>query len=454
MSATSEIRGKVPQLDPVRSDAELPGRVDVCVIGGGIAGVTTALFLAEAGVSVCLCEKGRIAAEQSSRNWGWTRQMGRDPREMPLTIQALSLWRSMGERFGIDTGYRETGIVYICRSARERAQAEEWARTGRQHGLPQRELTRAGLQELVPGLRATEAYGLHTASDGLAEPARAVPAMAMAAQQRGAAILQDCAVRGVETSAGRVSGVVTERGVIGCDSVVVAGGVWSRLFLGNLDVALPQLKLIATAARIETGQPGPGLPIGDSRYGLRPRQDGGYTLGPRNLDIAPIIPDSFRLLPDFLPVYLKSWRQLRLRLGREFLDDLARPRRWTPDRPTPFEAVRMLNPAPPVWLVRRMLDALKRALPGFKDARLTHCWSGMIDATPDGVPVIDAVASLPGLFIASGLSGHGFGAGPGVGQMMAQIVTGQNTSVDPAPFALGRFGASRGLARSALRKVA
>jgi glycine/D-amino acid oxidase-like deaminating enzyme len=380
--------------------------------------------------------------------------MGRDAREMPLTIQSLALWRSLADRFGIDVGYRETGIVYVCRKSWEIEQAEGWARIGKEHGLPLTELTQRELEARVPGLKAAGAFGLHTASDGLAEPALAVPAMAEAASARGASIIQDCAVRGVETEGGRISGVVTEKGRIACSSVVVAGGVWSRLFLGNLGVAFPQLKLVATAARLENAAGVPDLPLGDSQFGLRPRRDGGYTLGPRNKDIAPIIPDSFRLLPDFLPVYLKSWRQLSLRFGREFFDEMSVPRRWSLDEKTPFEAVRMLNPDPPRWLIDRAFNALKTAMPGFSGARMTHCWSGVIDATPDGVPVIDAVASMPGLFIASGLSGHGFGAGPAVGQMMAEIVQGKATTVDRTPFALGRFRASRSAAEPTIQAAA
>ncbi|WBU60872.1 NAD(P)/FAD-dependent oxidoreductase [Paracoccus albus] len=444
----------IPSLDHVQSAPRLPEAVDICVIGGGIAGTATALFLAEAGYSVCLCEKGRIAGEQSSRNWGWTRQMGRDPLEMPLTIQSLNLWRNLQGRFGIDAGYRETGIVYLCKKDWEVEQAKGWAQTGRQYGLPLQELSQAEMKQLVPDFPTSGFYGLHTSSDGLAEPSKAVPAMAEASRRLGATILQDCAVRGVETEAGQVSGVVTERGAIRCSRVVVAGGVWSRLFLGNLGVDFPQLKLLATAARIENNDGGPRLPVGTLNFGLRPRLDGGFTLGPRNRDIAPIVPDSFRLLPDFLPVYLKSWRQIRLRLGREFLSEWAIRRNWSLDQSTPFEEMRILNPEPPVWLIRKTLRNLRQTVPAFANARLTHAWSGIIDATPDGVPVIDKVASVPGLFIASGLSGHGFGAGPAVGQMMAEIVMGKKTTVDASPFALGRFRTSRKAAQPALDDAA
>ena len=86
-------------IDPVSSpDTASSSHVDVCVIGGGIIGVSTALELAERGLSVAVVEKGVIAGEQSSRNWGWCRQMGRDPREVPLVLEALRLWRGMNER--------------------------------------------------------------------------------------------------------------------------------------------------------------------------------------------------------------------------------------------------------------------------------------------------------------------------------------------------------------------
>ena len=78
----------------MQSDAH-PARADVVVVGGGIVGVSAALHLAKKGVSVTLCEKGRIAGEQSSRNWGWCRTMGRDLAELPLAIESLRIWAGM-----------------------------------------------------------------------------------------------------------------------------------------------------------------------------------------------------------------------------------------------------------------------------------------------------------------------------------------------------------------------
>jgi len=441
--------GQVPFLDKVESDPTIPAEVDVVVIGGGIAGVSTALFLAEKGVRVCVCEKGEIAAEQSSRNWGWTRQMGRDTLEMPLSIQSLHLWRNMKARFGIEAGYRETGITYICKKKWEIEQAQGWAKDGRDYGLPLRELTAVEIQGLVPGLSGGHSYGLHTTTDGRAEPALAVPAFAEAARGLGASIVTQCAVRGIETSAGAVSAVVTEKGTIKCSSAVVASGIWSRLFLGNTGVRLPQLNIIAAAARVEAPDNnqniGPDFPIGGATFGLRKRLDGGFTVGPRNINIAPITPDGFRFLTDFLPVFMRSWRELSLRFGKDFFEELMTKRRWDLDETTPFEAVRVMNPPPSDWMLNTSLKGLKEAFPAFENTRVTHAWGGAIDATADGVPVVDGVESIPGLFIASGLSGHGFGAGPAVGELMSQIVTNSKTSVDPAPFKFNRFRSTKHL---------
>jgi glycine/D-amino acid oxidase-like deaminating enzyme len=70
-------------------------------------------------------------------------------------------------------------------------------------------------------------------------------------RRAGGVVLERCAVRGVETKGGRISGVVTEKGAIACDSVVLAGGAWSRLFAGNAGIDLPQLKVLGSVFRTE-----------------------------------------------------------------------------------------------------------------------------------------------------------------------------------------------------------
>ncbi len=428
-----------PRVDPVRSDATLPARADVAIIGGGIIGASTALFLAEKGVSTVLCEKGHIAGEQSSRNWGWCRKMGRDPREIPLIIESLRLWQGMNRRVEAETGFRECGIMYLAENRAELGQLEAWLDHARQYQLDTRLVTRTGAAALMPGLTGDWEGALYTSSDGKAEPQRAAPAIVEMARRRGAAIVTGCAVRGIETAGGRVAGVVTENGRIACASVVLAGGAWSRLFCGNLGVELPQLKVLASVMRTEPIAGGPEISASGGLFGFRKRMDGGYTvatLGVRTIDL---VPDNFRLAIDYLPAARLHWKKLRFRVGRRWAEEWQMKRRWALDEATPFEAVRTLDPAPDQFVLDRARTAVAAAFPLFRDMSVAESWGGMIDVMPDAIPVISPVEKVPGFFIATGFSGHGFGIGPGAGRLVADMVMGDPTLVDPTPFRLGRF---------------
>jgi glycine/D-amino acid oxidase-like deaminating enzyme len=428
-----------PRVDPVATDETPPARADVVIIGGGIIGASAALFLAERGVSTVLCEKGHIAGEQSSRNWGWCRKMARDPREIPLVIESLRLWQGMNQHVEAETGFRTCGIMYLADDRDQLARLGGWLDHARDYQLDTRVIDGAEVARLLPGSAKPWAGALYTPSDGKAEPQMATSAIAEAARRNGAMIVQSCAARGVETEAGRVAAVVTENGRIACQSVVLAGGTWSRLFCGNLGIDLPQLKVLGSVMRTERLDGGPEISASGGLFGYRKRMDGGYTvatLGVRTIDL---VPDSFRLLPDYVPSIRLHWKKLRLRVGRRFAEEWRTPRRWGLDRPSPFEAVRVLDPAADPVVLDRARASIAEAFPAFRDVGIAQSWGGMIDVMPDAIPVISAVESLPGFFIATGFSGHGFGIGPGAGRLVADMVTGATPIVDPAPFRLSRF---------------
>src|SRR5580658_5838292 len=116
----------ISSVHPAFLATDLPARADVVVVGGGIVGVSAALHLAKKGISVALCEKGRIAGEQSSRNWGWCRTMGRDPAEIPLAIESLRLWEPMNQEVDAETGFRSSGIIYLCESESDIERHKSW----------------------------------------------------------------------------------------------------------------------------------------------------------------------------------------------------------------------------------------------------------------------------------------------------------------------------------------
>ena len=425
-------------LDTTDTDTDLPARTGVVVIGGGVIGVSTALSLAEKGVAVTLLEKGRIGAEQSSRNWGWCRTTGRDPAEVPLAMESVRMWAGMAARIGAEVGFRRAGVVYVAETQRELASHAAWLERAQEYQVGSRLLDADETAALLPGAGVRFVGSIHTPGDGKAEPQHAVPAMAAAARRLGAVVLEGCAARGLDLQGGRVAGVVTERGRIACEAVVLAGGAWSRLFCGNQGVDFPQLKVLGSVLRTAP-MAGPELTVGGQDWAFRRRADGGYTVAQRNNMLTPITPDSFRLLPQFGPSFLQNRRELKLRLDGRFLEEWRTPRRWSLDEATPFERVRVLDPVPSAASLAFARRQLVRAFPAFASMQVAGTWGGMIDVTPDGVPVISAVPGVAGFHLASGFSGHGFGIGPGAGRLMADLVANDAPVVDPAPFRFGRF---------------
>ncbi len=428
-----------PYVDSVISDEGVPAATGVVVIGGGIVGTFAALTLAGRGIPVVLCEKGYIACEQSSRNWGWCRQAGRDEREMPLIVQSLQLWREMNRVTESDTGFRQCGVLYVGESPADEARFADWEAMARPYDIGALVVRGAELKALMPGARHAYDCGLYVPTDGCAEPQRAAPAIARAAQRKGAVILAHCAVRGIERAAGRASAVITERGRIACDAVILAGGAWSSLFCASLGVRLPQLKVLSSVMRTAPVPDGPDPCTYLDEVGYRRRRDGGYTIARGSGYVAPFVPDSLRYLRDFLPTIRKESSSMRIRINAQSLRELRTPRRWPLDGPSPFEAVRVLDPAPNAKLNREALAAMIALYPQFRDVPIVQQWGGYIDVTPDVVPYISPVGTVPGLTVATGFSGHGFGIGPAAGRLAAELATGAAPSADPSPFRASRF---------------
>lgn len=436
---TTAALNRAPEIAPVATSPEMPRDSEVVVIGGGIVGLATALCLAERGVPVTVLEKGRIAGEQSSRNLGWVRKVMRPPVDLPMAQAAERLWSQMPQRVGEDCGFRQTGITYVARTPEELGVYETWLATVAGSGLDSRMLTPREIEAAVPGSIGPWAGGITTPSDGRAEPTLANSAIARAALAKGATIVEGCAVRSLVTRGGRVAGVLAERGEIACRQVVLAGGVWSRRFLANHGVRLLTLPLVAAVLRTEPMDgPAEGA-VGGADFSFRKRLDGGYTITQRGALFAPLTLDHLLIGLEYLPTLIAQWRNLRVALGREFVDDLRLPRRWKADAVSPFEMVRTMDPPVRQALNDEAMRNLVAAWPVFAKAKVAQQWGGMIDVTPDSMPVIGPVDRIPGLMLATGFSGHGFGTGPAAGELVADMLLGRDPIVDPAPYRLDRF---------------
>ncbi|ANA32211.1 4-methylaminobutanoate oxidase (formaldehyde-forming) [Ralstonia mannitolilytica] len=423
----------------IEGASSLPAQADVVVIGGGIIGVFAAYYLARRGVSVAVVEKGRIGAEQSSRNWGWCRQQNRDARELPMATKSLELWEQFAADTGEDTGFRRCGLLYLSNDEDELARWTKWRDFARTAGVTTHMLSSREASERGRLTGRTWKGGVFSPSDGTADPAKAAPSVAAALMKLGGTVHQNCAARGIEVEGGRVSGVVTEAGTIKTRTVVFAGGAWASSFCRQLGIRFPQATVRQSIVRV-TGvtEPVPDA-LHTARVSITRRSDGSYNLAISGRGRVDPTAQLLRFAPQFLPMFAKRWRNVfpggleGIRAGHETLA------RWRLDAPTPMERMRILDPRPDPAAVRQTYDRAVELLPVFGQAGIANAWAGFVDNTPDGVPGIGEVPEVPGFILAAGFSGHGFGIGPGAGHLIADLVTGERPIFDPAPYDPARF---------------
>jgi glycine/D-amino acid oxidase-like deaminating enzyme len=177
----------------------------------------------------------------------------------------------------------------------------------------------------------------------------------------------------------------------------------------------------------------------DQKLGIRRRQDGGYTVAHGSVLDHSITPSTFRHAFKFLPALKQEFRILRLSIGRDFFDELSVPTRWSLDEESPFERLRVLNPSPNQKIIRKIRQNLGEIFPDLAEIAIVESWAGMVETSPDVVPMIGEVGDVSGFHIASGFSGHGFGIGPGAGKALAAMLTGADSEIDLTPFRLSRF---------------
>ncbi|UCI10652.1 NAD(P)/FAD-dependent oxidoreductase [Mesorhizobium sp. B1-1-8] len=429
-------------LQQIETSSELPRSADAVVIGGGIVGVFAAYYLARRGMKVALVEKGRIGAEQSSRNWGWCRQQNRDARELPMATRSLDLLERFAAESGEDTGFRRCGLLYLSNDDAELAGWVRWCDFAKTAGVTTHMLDAREASERGIATGRTWKGGVFSPTDGTADPSRAAPAVARAVLRLGGTVLQNCAARGIETAAGRLSGVVTEGGTIRTKLAVMAGGAWASSFCRQLGFRFPQTSIRSSILSVSPGAEGLPDALHTAKISATRRGDGGYTLAISGRGRVDVTPQQLRFSSHFIPMFLKRWRNLAPGGLQGVLSGHETLKRWRLDRPTPMERMRILDPVPDQATIRLTHARALELLPDLAKTRISSAWAGYIDSTPDGVPAIGEIDPVPGFFLAAGFSGHGFGIGSGAGHLLADLVTGSEPIVDPKSYDPRRFDTS------------
>lgn len=406
---------------------------DVAIVGGGIMGAATAYYLAKAGISVGLFEKGRIGGEQSTRNWGAVRQQERSPAELPLMIESVQLWMGLETELETSLDWHQQGHLSLAYDEKSKSEFEEWIATGREAGLDTRMLSAKEVHDLLPHYQDRDCQGgLYTSSDGCAEPEKVTAAFMRAAVAKRADVFEFSSVSAIEEQNGAACALWTEQGRVRANSIVVTAGAWTSRLLKPLGIRHPSLWIRGSVGRTSV------LPIdirklvawGKCAY--RQRSDGRVNIAVARAGFHDLMPDSLTRGFDFLPLAARSWRNLRFSLGSHAVRSLM-------GEYSDFTTHRTLDPRPDLKGLKKSAELFANEYPGVGPITYERSWAGFMDFMPDVLPVIGKVPGYHGLYMAAGFSGAGFGMGPVVGRVMADLVRGKPSGHDLQPFRLERF---------------
>ncbi len=380
----------------------MSGAVDVLVVGGGLHGMSAALHLARRGRRVLVLEKDRVAAHASGYSAGGVRTLGRDPAEVPLALESLSMWHRIGELVGDDCGFRETGHVKVAETEPEMATLAARAQAMRAQGWTHEELLdTAELRRVLPALASHPVGGLIARRNGFASPYRTTQAFRRAAEAAGAVVREGARV------------VAAER----------EGSQWLLATAGGERLAAPLLVNAAGAwgARLARSL-GEEIPLGFN---------------------ALMMMLTARLPPFLTPVVGATGRALSFKQSETGQVMIGGGHKGTGD----------LDTGRVTLDIDRLAVSARTALdlfPILAGTRMVHAWAGIEGVLPDEIPVIGRSRVQPDLVHAFGFCGHGFELGPVVGSIVAELALDGATSRPIAPFAADRFQAGVTAATGAL----
>lgn len=429
----------VSRARPVEGDSELPERVDVVVVGGGFVGCNTALNLAERGVSVAVCEKGVVAGEASGRAAGLIEYEHLSPIKLNMISRSMELWRGMTDRIGRNIGYNGRGLLTLYDKESQVEGAQAWLDSVKgQSRIEARIVSGEEAAQIDASVGSSWCGGLFQADGAAVEPRLAAPAIAEAAREKGAKILQNCAVRGIQREADKIVGVATEKGVIRTSKVVLAGGLWSPMLAKQLGLDLPQLMVFAEQLSVEPLDQGPDL-CGMTPAGyFRREPDGGYMFGSTS-GAVPIIPTIFKNLKKLMsmptdvdqeitPVF--NWKTFRLESRASKVP--------VPGEITEFEKNRVFQPEAVGKTTAAMHKGMCKYIPAFIGSRVREHYAGALMSSLDNLGVISPVKEIPGLYLGTGML-YGLTLGPAAGEAIADMITGETPKFDLTPYRYERF---------------
>lgn len=366
---------------------------DVVIVGGGIIGCSIAYYLAKKGTSVIVLEgSDHIGDGGSSRNGGGVRQSGRDPRELPLVMYGIQhLWPTLSEELEVDCEYHQDGNLRLGKTEKHKQILEGLTERAQKVGLDVRMIDGEEVRKINPYLSDEVTCASWCPTDGHANPLTTTLGYYKMARRLGVRFITGEKVVELKKVKGNLRKVITENNVYEGDTVVVAAGYASRKLLATVGIDIPMqqnmIECLVTEAEPHMFDQMLGTAEADF-YGHQTKH-GSFVFGGTS----------------------------------------------------GFEAVNKDNGTPICNSMTASCECrgIMKYFPALADAKIVRTWSGWVDMVCDGVPVLGTVEEVPGLVIAAGFCGHGFGIAPGAAYNLAELITTGTSPVDISALHYNRF---------------
>lgn len=371
---------------------------EVIIVGGGVVGNAAAYYLAKRGVEVIVLEgSDSIGHGGSSRNGGGVRQSGRDVRELPYAIYGIkNIWPTLSEELGVDVEYVRKGNLRLGLNEDHIKILEGLTANAQGLGLDVTMVSAEEVKDICPHLSDQVVGASWCPTDGHANPMKTTLAYFKRDRELGVTFISGAKVTAIKKIRGKARQVVVEDGTIfEGEHIILAAGYESRFVADSVGINIPMYPYFGSAIVTEAQPKMFDIMLGVATAEIYGHQcaHGSFVFG-SGTGLEPT------KKPDMDDLKLMS------------LEGSANCR------------------------------GIMKYVPKLKDAKIVRTWGGWMDMTPDGVPVISPVEEVPGLIIACGMCGHGFGTAPAVGYMLSQMVVGEKTVCDLTPLRYDRFKSS------------
>jgi sarcosine oxidase subunit beta len=371
-----------------------PVRTDVIVVGGGIMGASTAFFLRQRGRSVALIERGLIGQQASGTNFGNVRRQGRFLQQLPLANRAREIWGRLNELLGEDAEFLPSGHIRVTYTDEATGKIEAYATEARHYGLNLEMINGNALRDRFPFLGPEVRAGSYSPTDGHANPRLAAPAFGRAAKRAGADVFENTEIATVEKDGEDFRVESTDGRVFRAPLLMISAGAWGNKLSTQFGEPVP---LVAHGPQMAVTEPVP--------YAIEPV-----------LGVSTSVPHEV--------VYLRQVKRGNIVFGGG--------NRTIPDLEGRRAYVKPANTLSQLTQITRIVPALSRL-------NIIRVWSGIESYLPDDIPIMGPSARVSGLHYAFGFCGHGFQLGPGVGDVMAELIDTGKTTTPIEPFAISRF---------------